>query len=193
MEKESVKNQKTENAETSEIPGSKATKKLKISSTNSVGSDTSNVVSSTNLGGNDKIAVIRIRGITGVRYDIDNTLDKLNLYKKNYCVVVPKTSAYMGMIKKVKDYVTWGDIEESTYNTLIEKRAEEYTGRATDRKGKIKYNWFIDVNDKKIKKNFRLNSPKKGYGRKGIKVPFNNGGALGYRGDKIKNLIMRMV
>ena len=144
MEKESVKNQKTENAETSEIPGSKATKKLKISSTNSVGSDSSNVVSSTNLGGNDKIAVIRIRGITGVRYDIDNTLDKLNLYKKNYCVVVPKTSAYMGMIKKVKDYVTWGDIEESTYNTLIEKRAEEYTGRVTDRKGKIK--WLTAIN-----------------------------------------------
>lgn len=156
MEKESIKNRKTEN-------------------------------------NNNKIAVVRVKGLTGIRYDIDNTLRKLNLYKKNNCVVVPKTAAYIGMIKKVKDYVTWGNIEESTYNTLIEKIAKEYTGKATDRKGKIRYNKFIDVNGKKIKKIFRLNSPKKGYGRKGIKVSFNNGGALGDRGDKIKDLIMRMV
>ena len=142
---------------------------------------------------NNKIAVIRVKGLTGVRYDIDNTLKKLNLYKKNYCVVVPKTAAYMGMIKKVKDYATWGEIEESTYNTLIEKRAKEFTGRVTDRKGKIRYNRFIKVDNKKIKKFFRLNSPKKGYGRKGIRVSFNNGGALGNRGDKIKDLIMRML
>ena len=82
-------------------------------------------------------AVIRIRGLTGVSRDIDRTLKQLRLYKKNYCVVVPKTAVYMGMIKKVKDYVTWGNIEESTYNTLIEKRAKEYTERETDKKGKI--------------------------------------------------------
>ena len=45
----------------------------------------------------------------------------------------------------------------------------------------------------KIRKNFRLNSPRKGYGRKGIKVSFNEGGALGYRGNKINDLIKRMI
>jgi len=201
-----MENKKIETVQNSEILGSKATRILenqrfsvplkvesKISGTDSTGSSTTNMVSSANLNGNNKIAVVRIRGVTGIRYDIDNTLDKLNLYKKNYCIVVPKTAVYMGMIKKVKDYVTWGDIEESTYNTLIEKRAKEYIGRVTDKKGKIKYNRFVEVNNKKIEKNFRLNSPKKGYGRKGIKVSFNSGGALGYRGDKIKDLIMRMV
>ena len=36
-------------------------------------------------------------------------------------------------------------------------------------------------------------SEKKGYGRKGIKTPFSKGGALGYRGDKINDMIQRMM
>jgi len=141
----------------------------------------------------EKIAIVRIRGLIGVKHDIDNTLKKLKLYNKNYCVVVPRTASYVGMIKKVKDYVTWGSIDENTYNSLVEKRAEEYKGRVSDKKGKINYTSFVEVNGKKIKKIFRLNSPKKGYGRKGIKVPFNQGGALDYRGDKINDLIKRMI
>tara|TARA_Y100000310_G_scaffold299251_1_gene333918 strand:- start:3110 stop:3574 length:465 start_codon:yes stop_codon:yes gene_type:complete len=142
---------------------------------------------------NGKFAVIRVRGIIGVERGIDETLVKLRLYKKNYCVVVPKNGSHLGMIKKVKDYITWGDIDEKTYMTLIEKRKEDFKGNISDKKGKISYNDFIDIGGKKIKKRFRLNSPKKGYGRKGVKVPFSNGGALGYRGDKINNLIERMI
>ena len=140
-----------------------------------------------------KIAVIRIRGLTGVRHDINKTLNELRLYKKNYCVVVPKNENYVGMIKKIKDYVTWGDIDENTYKSLVDKRAEEYKGRTSDSKGKISYNKFEEVDGKKIKKIFRLNSPKKGYGRKGIKVSFKSGGALDYRGDKINDLLKRMI
>ena len=142
---------------------------------------------------NGKIVIVRVRGLTGVKHDIDETLKKLRLYNKNYCVVVPKTASYFGMIKKVKDYTTWGEIDENTYNALIEKRSEEYKGRISDRKGKMKYEKFVDVNGKKIKKFFRLNSPRKGYGRKGIKVSFKNSGALDYRGDKINDLIKRMI
>ena len=142
---------------------------------------------------NNKLAVVRIRGLTGVRRDIDNALKKLRLYKKNYCVVIPNTAAHLGMIKKVKDYITWGNVDEKTYNDLIEKRAEEYKGRVSDRKEKINYNRFADIRGKKVKRIFRLNSPKKGYGRKGIKVSFISGGALGYREDKINDLIQRMI
>ena len=54
-------------------------------------------------------------------------------------------------------------------------------------------NDFIVINDKKIKKYFRLNAPRKGFGRKGIKHTFKEGGALGYRGQAINDLIKRMV
>ena len=117
---------------------------------------------------NEKIAIIRVRGITGIKHDISKTLKQMLLHKKNFCVVVPKNKFYLGMIQKIKDYVTWGEVDEKVYNSLVEKKGEVYTRRLSDRQGKIKYNRFIEVSGRKIKKYFRLNSPKKGFGRKGI-------------------------
>ena len=142
---------------------------------------------------NGKIVIVRVRGTIDAKNDIDRTLNQLRLYKKNYCVVVPGNESYAGMVNKVNDYVTWGNIDEETYNLLVDKKGEEYKGRVSDKKEKVKYNHFLTVKGKKIKKIFRLNSPRKGYGRKGIKTPFNKGGALGYRGEKINDLIKRMV
>ena len=82
---------------------------------------------------------------------------------------------------------------DQTFNMLVEKRGEESNSRESDSKGKIKYNDFVVINNKKIKKYFRLNPPRKGFGRKGIKHPYQSGGALGYRGEAINDLIKRMV
>ncbi len=141
----------------------------------------------------ERLAAIRIRGLTGVRAQISDTMKMLRLYKNNFCCVVPNNPLYTGMLKKAKDYITWGDINDETFNLLIEKRGEEFKGIEFDSKKKIKYNDFFIVNDKKIKKYFRLNPPRKGFGRKGIKTSFQNGGVLGYRGEKINDLIKRMV
>jgi len=142
---------------------------------------------------NVKVALVRVRGQEGLKYEIKDTLNMLNLSKKNFCTVITNTPSMKGMINKIKDYVTYGEIDSETYKLLIEKRGVEYTGPETDSKGKIKYKRFITEGEKKIKKYFRLNSPKKGYGRKGIKWVFSKGGALGYRGAKINDLIKRMV
>ena len=141
----------------------------------------------------ENLAIIRVRGLTGVKPGVKDALSGLRLYKKNYCVVVPKNESYLGIVNKIKDYITWGEIDNKTQNELTEKRMEEYKGRVSDANEKIKYNKFAEANGKKIKKVFRLNSPRKGYGRKGIKVPFKSGGALGYRGSKINDLIKRMI
>src|SRR3989344_1672014 len=140
-----------------------------------------------------RLAAIRERGLTEIRTKIEDNLRMLRLYKKNYCCVVPNMPVYAGMLKRAKDYITWGEIDDETFNTLVEKRGEEFKGKETDSKGKIKYNDFVVINNRKIKKYFRLNAPRKGFGRKGIKNPFTSGGALGYRGEKINDLIKRMV
>ena len=140
-----------------------------------------------------QLAVIRIRGLTGIKIKIEDTLQMLRLYKKNYCCVLPHNPVYIGMLKKAKDYITWGEIDDETFNTLVSKRGEEFNGRETDSKEKINYNDFISINNKKIKKYFRLNSPKRGFERKGIKHSFQQGGALGYRGTAINDLIKRMI
>lgn len=140
-----------------------------------------------------KIAVVRVRGLVRVKKGVSDTLDMLRLHSKNYCTVVPDTNAYLGMVKKVKDYTTYGEIDDETFKMLVEKRGEEYKGREKDSKGKITYKKYFIHNNKKYKKFFRLSPPKKGFGRKGIKVSFKAGGALGYRGEKINELIRRMI
>ena len=117
----------------------------------------------------------------------------LRLYKKNYCCVLPNTPIYAGMLNKAKDYITWGEISDESYALLAQKRGEEYKGRLEDNKGKVKYNKFIVFNNKKIKPFFRLSPPRGGFERKGIKIPFSKGGALGYRADGINDLIKKMI
>ena len=145
-------------------------------------------------GANSKqLAAIRVRGITGVKTKVGDTLNMLRLYKNNYCCVFPNKPIYVGMLKKAKDYITWGEIDDETFKELVDKRGEEFHGRESDSKGKIKYNDFAVFGNKKIKKSFRLNPPRKGFERKGIKHSFQQGGALGYRGEKINDLIKRMI
>lgn len=127
-------------------------------------------------GSGDRFALIRVRGSIRVTKEINDSLNMLRLYRKNYCVVIDKKQ--LGMVKKVKDYVTYGEINKETEENLIKKRGEK----------------TISKDGKEVmKKFFRLQPPKKGFGRKGIKVSFSSSGALGYRGEQINELIMRML
>ncbi|MAG07839.1 50S ribosomal protein L30 [Candidatus Woesearchaeota archaeon] len=143
---------------------------------------------------NKKIAVIRIRGLVNIRKTINNSLEILRLYRRNYCVVLPNTPNIIGMVKKAKDYITWGELNDETYKLLVEKRGEEYKGREADNKKKINYkNRYFVYNNKKYKKCFRLSPPRGGFERKGTKKAFSQGGALGYRAEKINLLIKKML
>ncbi|MBI2652434.1 50S ribosomal protein L30 [Candidatus Woesearchaeota archaeon] len=146
-----------------------------------------------NVSDSKKLAVIRIRGLTGIRTKVNDTLKILRLYKNNYCCILPNDNIYVGMLKKAKDYITWGEIDDETFKMLIEKRGEKFNGREIDSKKKIKYNDFFIFENKQIKKYFRLNPPRKGFERKGIKHSYQQGGALGYRGENINDLIKRMI
>ncbi|MAG15757.1 50S ribosomal protein L30 [Candidatus Woesearchaeota archaeon] len=112
------------------------------------------------------IAAIRIKGTIGIDKPIENTLRLLHLHKKNYCSILEENKIIEGMLAKVKDYITWGEIEQETIKLLEQKSKKQF---------------------------IRLNSPRKGYGRKGIKKSFSVGGALGYRKEAINDLIKRML
>jgi len=140
-----------------------------------------------------KIAAIRIRGEKRVSKKVNDTLSMLRLYNNNTCVILLSSPSILGMLKKVKDYITYGEVSEEVEKLLFEKRGEEYKGRLKDRKGKIEYKKSVVFGNKRYKAFFRLSPPKKGFERKGIKVAFKAGGALSYRGDKINELIKRMV
>lgn len=138
------------------------------------------------------LAVVLVRGLADVTKKIKDTLIMLRLTKRNRCVVVQNNPMMLGMIIKAKDYVTWGEIDMEALKDLVDKKGMEYEGRLQDTKGKYSYKCF-EFAGKMYKPYFNLNSPKKGFGRKGIKVPFSVGGGLGDRKDKIVDLIKRMV
>ncbi len=139
------------------------------------------------------IAVVRVRGKIHLTNPIKRTLEMLNLHNKNWCSVVPDNDSMRGMIVKVKDYVTWGELSEESFDKIIKEKGEVFKPKLQGEKNKIKQSNFFLFNKKKYKKFFRLSPPKKGYGRKGIKTPFSKGGALGYRGKEIEDLISRMM
>ncbi|MBN1386765.1 uL30 family ribosomal protein [Candidatus Woesearchaeota archaeon] len=123
---------------------------------------------------NGKIAIIRLRGLTGIRKPIKDTLLMLNLIRKHHCVVLDPNPSVMGMIRKAKDYITWGFIDDETQKLLVDKRSEKDS-------------------DGNMRPYFRLHPPRKGFERKGVKRTFRIGGALGDRGEKINDLIKRMI
>ncbi len=127
-----------------------------------------------------------------MKREVDDTLNMLRLYRNNYCVVLEPKKEILGMLKLCKDFITWGEIDKEVYDEIVKKRGELYNGRMSDSKGMIKYNKSVKIGDKDYKPFFRLNPPLKGFGRKGLKATFKQKGALGYRGEAIKDLVLRM-
>ena len=151
-------------------------------------------------------AVVRVRGNINVRPEIKDTLKMLRLNKVNHCSIIPETNEFKGMLRKVKDYVTWGEIDTDSLNQIITTRGKlvgdiPITEKYLKSNSKFKsISGFVSeiiegkakLSDVKgIKPVIRLHPPRKGY--EGIKRPFSLGGALGYRGEQINDLIRRMI
>lgn len=154
-----------------------------------------------------RIAIIRIKGKPGLKPPVKKTLELLCLYRKHHCIVVPNTPPYMGMLEIVKDAVTWGEVDEPTFKLMLEKRGKLPSKKPlTEAYLKEKLNttpsdfakdfmsFKKEVTDiPGMKKFFKLSPPKKGFEKKGLKVPFSMGGVVGYRKNKINELLQRMV
>lgn len=122
----------------------------------------------------NKVAIIRIRGLVNIDDQKKKTFELLSLHRKNYCVVKDNKPEVVKMIDKIKDFVTWGEIDENTFKELQEKKGEK-------------------TPEGKLKPFFRLHPPIGGFERGGIKKQYKNGGVLGNRKDKIKDLIQKML
>ncbi len=115
------------------------------------------------------IAVIRIHGRVKLRKDIVETLNRLNMKRKFSCVLIDeKDSIRMGMLKKVSNFVAFGEISEDLLKKLKSERGEEG------------------------KQEFRLHPPRGGF-KKSSKLSAASGkGILGKHKD-IGKLLERML
>jgi large subunit ribosomal protein L30 len=151
-------------------------------------------------------AIIRVRGQPDVNYNIAYTMDLLGLTRVNHCVVVPENGSTDGMLQKVKDYCTWGEISEETLTAMIRARGrlagdkeitDDYLKEKSEFTSVEELSKAIIENDYKLrdveaaKPVFRLHPPIKGF--EGNKRSYQNGGALGYRAEAINDLINRML
>lgn len=151
-------------------------------------------------------AVIRVRGQPDVSYDIEYTMGLLGVNRVNHCAIVPENASTKGMLQKVKDYTTYGEINAETLAQLIRVRGrlsgdrmitDDYLAENSDFKTVDELAKAIIENDYRMKDVeaakpvFRLHPPVKGY--EGNKRSYKNGGALGYRGEAINDLIARML
>lgn len=151
------------------------------------------------------IAIVRVRGSARMSKDLKKTLEIMNLKHCNNLALLKESPGAKAMIQKVKDFTAFGEINAGTMELLLEKRARLAGEKRIDEKF-LKAKKFsskkelaqaiiagkASLKELGIKKIFRLNAPRKGFERKGVKKQFSLGGALGYRGEKINELIQRM-
>lgn len=151
-------------------------------------------------------SIIRLRGKLNINPKVKDTLKYLRLNQVNHCVVLPQNDTTKGMLNVAKDYVTWGEVDAETLAEAISTRGrlvgdkpvtDAVVAAGTDFgsiadfaaaivEGKAQYKDLEGV-----KPLLRLHPAKKGL--EGIKRSYQAGGALGYRGEAINDLVRRMI
>ncbi len=139
------------------------------------------------------IAVARVRGVRNMKPKIRHTLHLMGLNKPNHLVVFKDSPSIRGMLNIVKDYVTFGFIDEDTLKALVKKRG--YRGRKRfselgDKSVDEAVKAFLEKGERLFERVFRLHPPRKGW--KDVKKSYRAGGALGERPDMV-DVVRRMM
>ncbi|MCS7120685.1 MAG: 50S ribosomal protein L30 [Nitrososphaerota archaeon] len=152
------------------------------------------------------IAVVRVRGQGDVRGEIEDTMRMLNLNRIYHATIIDDRPSYLGMLHKAQNYITWGEVSKETLSLLLSRRGRTLGNRKlTDEFLKtMGYNSIEDLAEdiyslkvefrklEKVKPIFRLHPPRKGM-RSSVKKSWKSGGATGYRGEAINDLLKRMM
>lgn len=140
------------------------------------------------------LAAIRIRGSVKTDRKIADTLSMLRLTRNNHCVLLPENQTFKGMLSKTGAWITWGKVDDNMIERLVSKRGRLAGDRKIDEK-KAKEIAKKIIKDQSlegtgIKHVFRLSPPSKGY--RSVRVLYPRG-SLGPRGEKINELLKRMI
>jgi large subunit ribosomal protein L30 len=151
------------------------------------------------------LAVIRVRGLSDVFREIDETLRMLHLTRNCHATLIDDRPSYLGMLRKAKDCLVWGEVSREGVALLLRKRGklvgnkkltEEYVQgigyESIDDLAEAIYELRVEYSSLSgVKPVFRLHPPKKGFRGK-VKKSYAAGGVTGYRGEVINDLIKRM-
>ena len=148
--------------------------------------------------------VVRVRGSIHAKREIAATLRFLHLTRPNHATVVPEAPSFRGMLSRVQGYVTWGEADEETIGLLLTARGRSPEGRPLAGEPGTAPTPAEDVATlahtvlaeglprvRGVRPLFRLRAPKGGW--RSTKKPYSLGGALGYRGKAINDLVRKML
>jgi len=148
--------------------------------------------------------VVRVRGSIHARGDIVDTLRFLHLTRPNHVTILPEEPSFRGMLTKVQGYVTWGEADPPTVGRLLTERGETVDGKRVSPESLAQVLRTKDVEELAktvterglpkvpgLKPLFRLRAPSGGW--RSTKKPYARGGALGYRGRTVNDLVRRMM
>jgi large subunit ribosomal protein L30 len=140
------------------------------------------------------IAVVRLRGRVRISRKVVYTFELLRLRRVNHCVVLKDSKEVRGMLNKVKDYATFGEVDDKLLKELVGRRGRKAGGKRLDKKDVTKMLKLLGEPKKLVEASFkpvfRLRPPKKGLKSKKKHFPQ---GDLGYRGKNINELLERMI
>lgn len=153
----------------------------------------------------NSLLVIRIRGTINVSKREEDTLRMLRVDRNNYATIIDDRPDYKGMLQRAKDWITWGEPTVETVKVMLEKRGKAPGDKILTEEyiKELGFEGFEDLAEKLvscevninqlegIKPFFRLHPPKKGF-KKSVKRPYRSKGELGYRGEDINELAVRM-
>ena len=138
------------------------------------------------------ILVIRIGGMVDIDEDVEQALYRLRLRRKYCAVLLDNTEGNRKLLRTIRDYVAYGDINREVLEKLIMMR-----GKTINKNVKIDQKKIVDDVEKKgllkseMKPFFRLHPP-----RGGIESKKHAGvgkGVLGDNKEKINDLVLRML
>jgi len=152
------------------------------------------------------LLAIRIRSEINATDEMKDTLKMLRIGRTNYATLLDDRPSYLGMLKVVKDRVTWGEPSYETILRLLEERGQATGSRKIDDEAlrqlgygsleelsKALHNCEVEFSKLEgIKPFFRLHPPSKGFKGK-TKRSYGAGGEAGYRGEKINELASKMI
>lgn len=152
------------------------------------------------------IVAVRIRGTIRASRQVRETLQMLNLTRNNYAVLIDNRPSFLGMLKTAQNFITWGEASKEIVKMLIKQRgrlagnkklSEEYAQKigykSLEKFAEEIFSCHVEYwKLPNVRSVFRLHPPTKGFKGK-VKKGYGMGGELGYRGEKIEELIKRMI
>jgi len=152
------------------------------------------------------LAVVRVRGVSDIFREVNETMKMLHLERNCHATLVDNRPAYLGMLKKAQNYLTWGEVSKETLALLLKKRGrlvgdkkltDEYAQKvgknSLDELAEALYKGEVEFHGlPNIKPVFRLHPPSKGFKGK-VKRSYASGGVTGYRAEAINDLLRQMI